>query len=454
MRKRLLSALLTLCILPALLPAAFAAGPAGSAPKELGLLSGGGYSISVDGTLVYSYAYEVAEQVNQLRAGLGLSQLVIDPALMETAMSRAAECAVYYSHTRPNGSSCTTAFPSRSWTALAENIAAGYFTPDSVMSGWTSSPDHYANMTHTGVNAIGVGCFYTNGTYYWVQCFTGGSYEDSSTRLGDETGTATFTVAGEYFSPVGGTGAINLRLGKSCQLPVYNRNLEFYNYTTPVSSVRGAALSAGTDLVKLSGDTLTITAVAMGSETVTLSLPNGDSLSFTVQVTKRFTDVPDWCADASNWAAGKGIAQGYGDDRFGATDYCTNAQILTFLWRAEGKPAANGESPFITVASDYRGAVDWAYEQGIIDSSFVPGAYCTRASAVDYIWKVFGSPGAGDGGFTDVSPDTDYAGAVAWAVENGVTDGYPGSIFRPDKTCSRGEIITFLYRAYVQPLSE
>ena len=440
MRKRLLPALLALCMLLALLPTAFAAAPAG-----------GEFSISIDGIRTYTYAYEVAEQVNRLRDGLGLGRLVIDPALMETAMNRAAECAVYYSHTRPNGTRCFTAFPSRGGTS-AENIAAGYLTPASVMSGWTNSSGHYANMTNTSVNAIGVGCFYANGTYYWAQCFTGGAYSSGSTVPDDEMGTATFPVVKEYFSPVGGSGTISLRVGESCQLPVYNRNLGFSNYTATVSGVYGAALSAGTNLVKLSGDSLVITAVAEGSGTVTLSLPSGDSLSFTVQVTKRFTDVPGWCADAANWAAAEGIAQGYGNGRFGATDFCTNAQILTFLYRAAGEQTNLSQSPF-TVESYYQDAVDWAYEQGIIDRSFVPGAYCTRASAVNYIWKAFGSPVAGGGGFADVSPDTDDAGAVAWAVEKGITDGYPGSIFRPDKTCSRGEIITFLYRAYVQPLS-
>ena len=166
-----------------------------------------------------------------------------------------------------------------------------------------------------------------------------------------------------------------------------------------------------------------------------------------------FIDVPSWYAVEANWAAANGIAKGVGNNQFAPGDICTNAQILTFLWRAEGKPAAKAASPF-TVASDYQGAVDWAYEQGMIGRSFVPGAYCTRANAVSYIWRTFDSesPGAGGGGFTDVSPNAVYADAVAWAVENGITNGYPGNIFLPNKTCSRGEIVTFLYRAYVQSL--
>ena len=453
MRKRFLSVLLALCMALSLLPAAFAAAPGSGGAEEQGLHSSGGFFVSVEGVRAYAYAYQVAEQVNQLRASLGLSRLTIDRSLMNTAMLRAAECSVYYSHTRPNGTSCSTAFPSR-WTSLAENIAAGYTTPAAVMSGWTNSPGHYANMTSTIVSAFGVGCFYVNGTYYWAQCFTGGgSYSSVSDRLSDETSVETFTVSKEYFSPVVGTGTVSLRVGESRQLPIYNRNLGFSSQRTPLRGVSGASLSGGANLVKLDSDRLTITAVAPGSGTVTLSLPGGDKVSFAVQVSKRFTDVPDWCDKEANWAAAEGVAKGVGDNRFAPSTPCTNAQILTFLWRAEGQPAARTPSPFLNVASDYQGAVDWAYEKGIIDKTFAPGASCTRSSAVSYIWKVFGSPNTSGESFLDVPPDASYAGAVAWAVANGVANGY-GDTFRPDSICTRGHIVTFLYRAYVQSLSE
>lgn len=166
-----------------------------------------------------------------------------------------------------------------------------------------------------------------------------------------------------------------------------------------------------------------------------------------------FTDVPAWFAVEVNWAAANGVAMGVGNNRFAPGDLCTNAQILTFLWRAEKKPPAKTASPF-TVAADYQGAIDWAYEQGMIGNFFAPGAYCTRADAVSYIWQTFDSesPGAKGTSFTDVSPNAAYADAVTWAVKNGITDGYPGNIFLPSKTCSRGEIVTFLYRAYVKSL--
>ena len=446
MKKRLLPILLALCMVLALLPTAFAAN------------QGGEFAIGVDGIRAYSYAYEVAEQVNQLRAGLGLSQLVIDPELMEAAMHRAAECAVYYSHTRPNGSSCFTAFPSR-YGARAENIAAGYTTPAAVMNGWTNSSGHYANMTNSSVNAIGVGCFYANGKYYWAQAFTGGAYKSSSVREDDQMGTDTVRVTKEYFSPVGGNpGTISLQVGESYQLPVYNRNLGFSYYTAVVSGVDGATLSAGANLVRLDSDTLTITALTGGSGTVTLKLPSGDTLSFSVQVTGGgasgsggFTDVPDWCAGAASWAAAEDVTQGVGNNRFDPYRTCTHVEILTMLYRAQKSPDPKAVSPF-HVEPYFQDAVDWAYGEGIINDSFVPGKYCTRANAMKYIWQVSGSqPVSSGSSFIDVFPGDDYAAAVSWAEGLGITNGTGGgSAFNPNMTCSRGEIVTFLHRTYVQ----
>lgn len=170
-----------------------------------------------------------------------------------------------------------------------------------------------------------------------------------------------------------------------------------------------------------------------------------------------FLDVPDWCAAAANWAGLQNIASGYGQHVFGPNDPCTHAQILTFLWRVEAKPAAKAPSPF-TVAEYYQDAVDWAYEKGLIDSGFDPDAPCTRASAIKYIWlqrvlnaSQFESDSlhAAGSGFTDVPADADYAQAVTWAVNNGIAGGYPGNIFAPNEVCSRGHIITFLHRTYV-----
>ncbi len=166
-----------------------------------------------------------------------------------------------------------------------------------------------------------------------------------------------------------------------------------------------------------------------------------------------FTDLPDWCGEEAQWAADNGIAKGIGGGKFSPGTDCTHQQILTFLWRAEGEPAATAKAP-VTVAADYAGAVNWAYEEGMIDHSFDPQAPCTRADAVMYIWQALGSRKAeAVSSFTDMSAGADCAGAVAWAVEHEVTNGFANGdgtfSFRPSQVCTRGQIACFLYRAYV-----
>ena len=193
------------------------------------------------------------------------------------------------------------------------------------------------------------------------------------------------------------------------------------------------------------------------SETITVKTTDGKtsasvSVSFTVEAeavppASSFTDVPRWFAAEVSWAEANGIAEGYGNGKFGTDDPCTNAQILTFRWRAAKKPDAKAKSPF-TVQSYYQGAVDWAYGEGMIDGSFDPKGSCTRSSAMVYIWQVFGKQSAPASSFVDVPANASYAAAVNWGVANGVTEGFGNNDFQPGKVCSRGEIAAFLYRAY------
>ena len=162
----------------------------------------------------------------------------------------------------------------------------------------------------------------------------------------------------------------------------------------------------------------------------------------------KFNDVPagEYYTKAVAWAVDNGIAKGTSGKKFSPAQTCTEAQILTMLWRAENKPAAEA-SPF-TVASSYQKAVDWAYETGMINDSFDPNASCTRARAVYFIWMARGSETATAKSFTDVDADAYYADAVSWAVAKKITKGTSSTKFSPDTPCERGMIVTFLYRAY------
>ena len=164
-----------------------------------------------------------------------------------------------------------------------------------------------------------------------------------------------------------------------------------------------------------------------------------------------FTDVKSdaYYADAVEWAVDEGITSGTTASTFSPNNTCTTAQILTFLWRANGSPAVSGGNPFTDVSTGayYYQAALWAREKGLISGSAFNGdTPCTRADTVTYLWKLAGQPSAGASGFTDVPSSASYAQAVAWAVREGITSGTSASTFSPDNTCTRAQIVTFLYR--------
>ena len=166
-----------------------------------------------------------------------------------------------------------------------------------------------------------------------------------------------------------------------------------------------------------------------------------------------FSDVKSgaYYADAVAWAVEQGITTGTSDTTFSPEELCTRGQIITFLWRAAGSPEPQSMAGyFADVSRDsyYFKATQWANEQGMTTGiGFDPDYSCTRADAVDFMWKMDGKPeSAAPAAFTDV-PDY-YADAVAWAVEQGVTTGTSDTTFSPSDTCTRGQIVTFLYRAF------
>ena len=168
-----------------------------------------------------------------------------------------------------------------------------------------------------------------------------------------------------------------------------------------------------------------------------------------------FVDVAEgsYYEEAIDWAVEKGITNGVSSNMFAPNDPCTRAQIVTFLWRAAGSPAPKSISSFTDVPADafYAKAVAWAVENGITsgtgESKFSPNATCTRAQAVTFLYRASGSPAvSGSAEFSDVSATAFYADAVAWAAKKGITTGIGGGLFGADNDCTRGQIVTFLWR--------
>ena len=197
-----------------------------------------------------------------------------------------------------------------------------------------------------------------------------------------------------------------------------------------------------------------------GNGKYTFTMPAGKveiNAAFVKEVeTSPFSDVSTsaYYYEAVKWAQEKGITGGIGNGLFGPNRPCTRAQIVTFLWRAAGSPEPKAMSSFADVSTDayYAKAVAWAVENGITtgtgDGKFSPDTTCTRAQSVTFLFRAIGKLVDSKAEFSDVLTDSYYATAVAWAVENGVTNGIGDGLFGPDNSCTRAQIVTFLFRAY------
>ena len=177
------------------------------------------------------------------------------------------------------------------------------------------------------------------------------------------------------------------------------------------------------------------------------------------QAASTFADVPAdaYYAKAVEWAQKLGITNGKTDALFGSNDPCTRGQIVTFLWRAAGSPAPKGTAtvPADVLPGSYcYGAVAWALENGVTngfaDGTFGVNSTCTRGQSVTFLYRALGTAPTTVNGFTDVAAGDFYAEAVAWAVENGVTNGTTDSTFSPSNGCTRSQIVAFLWRAMTE----
>ena len=197
----------------------------------------------------------------------------------------------------------------------------------------------------------------------------------------------------------------------------------------------------------------------LGNGKYSFVMPDGKvsvEAEFVKTAATSFADVPAnaYFADAVKWAVDKGITNGLSDTMFGPYESCTRAQIVTFLWRAAGSPEPKAASSFTDVPASayYAKAVAWAVENGITngmtETTFAPNATCTRGQSVTFLYRALKGTASGSANFTDVKSDAFYADAVNWAVASDVTNGTSNTTFSPNADCTRAEIVTFLYRAY------
>ena len=256
------------------------------------------------------------------------------------------------------------------------------------------------------------------------------------------------------------------------------------NYAISVDETEHGSVSASAKNA-FSGTTVTITIApdkGWTLETLTVTDRNGKAIDFAVvEIGEKYTfkmpsgsvtilatfmednsmlnyfidvNVRDYFCDAVLWAAENGITKGTDDLHFSPDDPCTRGQIVTLLWRTVGSPEPKSLSSFADVATDsyYAKAVAWAVENGITEGTgngkFSPDVTCTRAQAVTFLARALNAKAESRAAFSDVPETAYYADAVAWAAKSGVTTGVGQNCFAPNNDCVRGQIVTFLWRAY------
>ena len=344
--------------------------------------------------------------------------------------------------------------------ALNENTLTLYTNRDPKTATLTAtvSPDNATDKTVTWTSADEKVATVENG----VVTAVGNGTTTITAQAGDKTAVCTVTVSTRSSSS-GGSSKPS------------------YSVTTPGKTENGTVTVSPRSAEK--GDTVTITLKPDSGyqlDDLTVTDKNGKELkltdkgngkyTFTMPASKvevnatfvkeveisPFSDVSTsaYYYEAVKWAQEKGITGGIGNGLFGPNQPCTRAQIVTFLWRAAGSPEPKSMSSFSDVSADsyYAKAVAWAVENGITtgtgDGKFSPDATCTRAQSVTFLFRAIGKLVDSKAEFSDVLTDSYYANAVAWAVENGVTNGIGDGLFGPDNSCTRAQIVTFLFRAY------
>ena len=377
--------------------------------------------------------WDILRMMNVERAKERAIPLRMIAPLQDSCDVREPELVENFSHTRPDGSKCFTAIKDFHASTMGENIYAcpsvsssRFVEIDSekAMSAWMNSTGHRENILNGKYNYAGVGAYDNKGTGTAVQMFAG--LAATITSVQTSAGTMDFEdeeeMQKEYLIFTDSNGLVSY-------MPI---DVDYMiktdeGYTLDLPSEEPILLTVGNSN----------TAVKQPSQSASVS----------------FADVAAdaYYADAVKWAVERKITTGTSDTTFSPADTCTRAQILTFLWRAVGAPESDGENPFSDVKESdyYYDAAVWAYEKGMVTGNqFGADTPCTRSSTVTYLWQNAGSPQwSEESTFADVDSSSEYAEAVAWAVENGVTSGMSDTEFSPEVICDRGQIVTFLKRA-------
>ena len=250
-------------------------------------------SIGINGNAMYQYAWDVLDHINAQRAAAGAAPLEMDAVLLDAAMVRAAECAVYYDHTRPDGSDCFTVCDWRG--RVGENIAAGYTSPEAVMDGWMHSDGHRANILDDRFKSVGVGVFQHNGFLFWVQLFDAGTPRNVEKSTEAKPVDQRISVSEKYVSLFSLQETdITLQAGESFQIDaVCNQNAGWKYARANIDREDLTYTCADTKVAVVSADGR-ISPTGNGTTTVSAYLPGCPQKALTYTVTVQGIEAQRW----------------------------------------------------------------------------------------------------------------------------------------------------------------
>ena len=292
---------------------------------------------------------------------------------------------------------------------------------------------------------------YTN--YHWLTLYFNGEMILSS-DMDEETYKIENAQAGTYTAYIQVGNLLGKKTSKECNFVVKCR----HNWDAGEIAESATCMNMGTKVYTCNkcGDKYTDSIPSLGHNYKNGTCTRCGVKDPNYKPQANFTDVAagSYCYDAVQWAVANGITNGTDATHFSPNAGCTRGQVVTFLWRAAGEPTVGGNVGFVDVApgSYCYEAVKWAVANGITNGTdathFSPNAACTRGQVVTFMYRAEGEPAVGGNvGFVDVAAGSYCYNAVQWAVANGITKGTDATHFSPNATCTRGQVVTFLYRA-------
>ena len=422
----------------------------------------------------------------------GVKPLQYDYGLEKVAMQRAAELILSFTHRRTNGNldNMDILGEDTVFAMTGENIAIGFPTAGDVHDAFLETNEGYVgqghrrNMLQQQYSHTGLACVNWRGFRIWVEVF--GSGESSPfPEVPALNGKKSVLVDNwerdcEIFDFEKYENKITVKSGEVLKAPTlrgtifnhfddlgagFNFPVHGTLYPNWESSDPAVLQKNGKEFKAVAPGTVTLTTTCKGDQAaIEVTVLPGDPVPPTDDVVPDgpdttegvFADVPkdSYCHDAVNWAVAQGITNGNYDTHFSPDYSCVRRHVVMFLWRFMNMQEPDSlDNPFTDVKHDrFEKAILWAAENGITngysDGTFRPEDLCTRKQIVTFLWRNAGSPEpvSMDNPFPDVKHDQ-FEKAILWAAENHITTGFKDGSFGPEKMCTRGQIVSFLYRA-------